>query len=158
MVNVGPVQPYHGWDWCSGYHESGDSIVGFSHTHLSGTGCSDLGDITLMPIYGYARTAGPRADFISDIASRYRHEHEVTEPGYYSVLLDKWGIRAEMTATERTAIHRFTFPKGNRYANVFPDPVGDKRIKSFPSCQASMEASCIGFSASIFKFSRACDM
>lgn len=51
MVNVGPVQPYHGWDWCSGYHETGDSIIGFAHTHLSGTGCSDLGDITLMPIY-----------------------------------------------------------------------------------------------------------
>ena len=133
MVNVGPVQPYHGWDWCSGYHESGDSIVGFSHTHLSGTGCSDLGDITLMPIYGYARTAGPRADFISDIASRYRHEHEVTEPGYYSVLLDKWGIRAEMTATERTAIHRFTFPKGNRYANVVLDlegGIGDRATET----------------------------
>ena len=110
MVNVGPVQPYHGWDWCSGYHVTGDSIVGFSHTHLSGTGCSDLGDITLMPIYGYARTAGSREDFISDIASRYSHEHEVVEPGYYSVLLDKWAIRAEMTATDRTAIHRFSYP------------------------------------------------
>ena len=86
-----------------------------------------------MPIYGYARTAGPRADFISDIASRYRHEHEVTEPGYYSVLLDKWGIRAEMTATERTAIHRFTFPKGNRYANVVLDlegGIGDRATET----------------------------
>ena len=118
MVNVGPVQPYHGWDWCSGYHVTGDSIIGFSHTHLSGTGCSDLGDITLMPIYGYARTAGSREDFIDDIASRYSHEHEVVEPGYYSVRLEKWNIKAEMTATDRTAIHRFTFPKGNRYANV----------------------------------------
>ena len=129
MVNVGPVQPYHGWDWCSGYHVTGDSIVGFSHTHLSGTGCSDLGDITLMPIYGYARTMASREDFINDIASRYSHEHEVVEPGYYSVLLDKWGIRAEMTATDRTAIHRFTFPKGNRYANVVLDlesGIGDR--------------------------------
>ena len=81
MVNVGPVQPYHGWDWCSGYHETGDSIIGFAHTHLSGTGCSDLGDITLMPIYGYAATAGSREDFINSIASRYSHKHEVVEPG-----------------------------------------------------------------------------
>ena len=128
MVNVGPVQPYHGWDWCSGYHVSGDSIIGFAHTHLSGTGCSDLGDITLMPIYGYARTES-REDFINDIASRYTHEKEVVEPGYYSVLLDKWSIKAEMTATDRTAIHKFTFPKGNRYANVVLDlegGVGDR--------------------------------
>ena len=124
MVNVGPVQPYHGWDWCSGYHESGDSIVGFSNTHLSGTGCSDLGDITLMPIYGYARTGGARKDIVNDIASRYSHAHEVVEPGYYKILLSKWAIRAEMTATERTAIHRFTFPKGNRYANVVLDLEG----------------------------------
>lgn len=133
MVNVGPVQPYHGWDWCSGYHVTGDSIVGFSHTHLSGTGCSDLGDITLMPIYGYARTMSSRKDFINDIASRYSHEHEVVEPGYYSVLLDKWGIRAEMTATDRTAIHRFTFPKGNRYANVVLDlegGIGDRVMET----------------------------
>lgn len=133
MVNVGPVQPYHGWDWCSGYHASGDSITGFSHTHLSGTGCSDLGDITLMPIYGFARTKPSRADFINDIASRYSHEHEVAEPGYYSVLLKKWGIRAEMTATDRTAIHRFTFPKGNRYANIVLDlesGVGDRATET----------------------------
>ena len=59
MVNVGPVQPYHGWDWCSGYHETGDSIIGFAHTHLSGTGIGDLFDITVMPVVGggltYAR-------------------------------------------------------------------------------------------------------
>ena len=129
MVNVGPVQPYHGWDWCSGYHATGDSIIGFAHTHLSGTGCSDLGDITIMPMYGYARTAGTREQFIEDIASRYTHEHEVVEPGYYSVRLDKWAIKAEMTATDRTAIHRFTFPKGNRYANIVLDlegGVGDR--------------------------------
>lgn len=121
MVNVGPVQPYHGWDWCSGYHASGDSILGFSHTHLSGTGCSDLGDITIMPMYGVARTDDTHATFLNDIASRYSHEREVVEPGYYSVELDKWGIRAEMTATERTAMHRFTFPKGDDCANIVLD-------------------------------------
>ena len=124
MVNVGPVQPYHGWDWCSGYHASGDSIIGFSHTHLSGTGCSDLGDITLMPMYGYARTNGTREEFIEDIASRYSHANEVVEPGYYSVRLEKTGITAEMTATDRTALHKFTFPKGNRSANIVLDLEG----------------------------------
>ncbi|MDE5560989.1 MAG: GH92 family glycosyl hydrolase [Bacteroidaceae bacterium] len=133
MVNVGPVQPYHGWDWCSGYHYTGDSIVGFSHTHLSGTGCSDLGDITLMPVYGYVNTSGSREEFVSDIASRYSHGHEVAEPGYYSVLLEKWGIRAEMTATSRTAVHRFVFPKGNRYANIVLDlegGIGDRATET----------------------------
>ncbi|MBQ2363277.1 MAG: glycoside hydrolase family 92 protein, partial [Bacteroidaceae bacterium] len=124
MVNVGPVQPYHGWDWCSGYHASGDSIIGFAHTHLSGTGCSDLGDITLMPMYGYARTNGTREEFIEDIASRYSHANEVVEPGYYSVRLEKTGITAEMTATDRTALHKFTFPKGNRSANIVLDLEG----------------------------------
>ena len=133
MVNVGPVQPYHGWDWCSGYHETGDSIIGFAHTHLSGTGCSDLGDITLMPIYGYAATAGSREDFINSIASRYSHKHEVVEPGYYSVMLDKSHIKAEMTATDRTAIHKFTFHKGNRYANIVLDlegGIGDRATET----------------------------
>lgn len=124
MVNVGPVQPYHGWDWCSGYHATGDSIVGFAHTHLSGTGCSDLGDITLMPVYGVVNIGGTREEFIDGVASRYSHAHEVVEPGYYGVMLDKWGIRAEMTATDRTAVHRFTFPKGNRYANIVLDLEG----------------------------------
>lgn len=133
MLNVGPVQPYHGWDWCSGYHVTGDSIIGFAHTHLSGTGCSDLGDITLMPIYGYAATAGSREDFINSIASRYSHKHEVVEPGYYSVMLDKSHIKAEMTATDRTAIHKFTFPKGNRYANIVLDlegGIGDRATET----------------------------
>lgn len=124
MVNAGPVQPYHGWDWCSGYNASGDSITGFAHTHLSGTGCSDLGDITLMPVYGAVDIQGTRKSFIEDVASTYSHDHETVEPGYYSVLLDKWGIRAEITATERTAAHRYTFPKGNRFAGIVLDLEG----------------------------------
>ncbi len=133
MVNVGPVQPYHGWDWCSGYHASGDSILGFAHTHLSGTGCGDLGDITLMPTYGLVNIRGTREEFVQDIASRYTHARETVQPGYYSVLLDKWSIRAEMTATDRTALHRFTFPKGNRYANIVLDlenGVGDRATET----------------------------
>jgi putative alpha-1,2-mannosidase len=104
MVNVGPVQPYHGWDWCSGYHASGDSIIGFSHTHLSGTGCSDLGDITLMPMYGYVRTNGTREEFIEDIASRYSHANEVVEPGYYSVKVMAYGNDLYETSNQETVV------------------------------------------------------
>lgn len=121
MVNVGPVQPYHGWDWCSGYHASGDSIIGFAHTHLSGTGCSDLGDITLMPVYGAVNIDGKREDYIAAVASTYSHEREDVKPGYYGVKLDKWGIQAEMTATERTALHHYTFPQGSSQASIVLD-------------------------------------
>ncbi len=133
MVNVGPVQPYHGWDWCSGYHHTGDSIVGFAHTHLSGTGCSDLGDITLMPTYGMVCVDGTREQYIESVASRYSHNLETVRPGFYSVVLDRYGIRAEITATQRTALHRFTFPKGNRVANIVLDlegGIGDRATET----------------------------
>ena len=68
MVCAGPVMPYHGWDWCSGYHWSGDSIVGFAQTHLSGTGCSDLGDICVMPMYGLPVTDAGHGAFLESVA------------------------------------------------------------------------------------------
>jgi putative alpha-1,2-mannosidase len=88
MVNAGPTQLETGWDWCSGYHESGKKIIGFGQMHLSGTGCGDLGDIGLMPAYGDVELSR------EGIASEYRHETEVTVPGYYRVLLDRFGIMA----------------------------------------------------------------
>ena len=75
MVNAGPTQTKVGWDWCSGYHESCDSIVGFAQLHLSGTGCSDLGDVALMPVCGDVELSR------LGIASPYCHETEVTRPG-----------------------------------------------------------------------------
>lgn len=104
MVNVGPTQIETGWDWCSGYHQSGDSIVGFGHLHLSGTGCSDLGDVALMPSLSV-----PEPTRVG-LASPYRHVTETMRPGYYSVLLDRDGVRAEMTSTCRVAMHRYTYP------------------------------------------------
>lgn len=120
MVNVGPTQIETGWDWCSGYHESGDSIVGFGHLHLSGTGCSDLGDVALMPSVD-ALIADPSAlwDLEQEarkdrsrqlLASPYSHQAEEVRPGYYSVVLGRDSVRAEMTATERVALHRYTYP------------------------------------------------
>ena len=121
FVQAGPTNVSQGWDWCSGYHESDSTIIGFSHTHLSGTGCGDLLDITLMPVVGkdlvYAR--GKKDDPRSGLWSYADRSAEIAEPGYYSVPLTRYGIKAEMTATERCAIHRFTFPASDESAFVF---------------------------------------
>ena len=109
-VQVGPQNIFKGWDWCSGYHYSDSIIIGFSHTHLSGTGCSDLGDILLMPYTGEVRTLRGEQDNIEGAASSYySHANESVEPGYYSLLMDN-GVKAELTATERVALHRYTYP------------------------------------------------
>lgn len=101
------------WDWCSGYHVSDTSIMGFSHTHLSGTGCGDLLDFLVMPGTGESKIVpGPRSNPEEGYRSRFSHDDEHAEPGYYSVLLKDYGIHAELTATERTGLHRYSFPTG----------------------------------------------
>lgn len=112
MVQVGPQNIHKGWDWCSGYHYSDSVLIGFSHTHLSGTGCADLGDVLLMPYVGDVRTARGEQDNIKGACSTYySHENEEVAPGYYSLLMDN-GVRAELTATDRVAIHRYTYSEG----------------------------------------------
>jgi predicted alpha-1,2-mannosidase len=110
-VQLGPVNRSEGWDWCSGYHYSDSTIIGFSHTHLSGTGIGDLGDILLMPATG---TVKPRKGNVPNYSSGYyslfSHQNETVRPGYYSVLLDRYNIKAEMTTTERVGFHKYTFP------------------------------------------------
>ena len=114
MVQLSPDTLDEGWDWCSGYHYSDSSIMGFSHTHLSGTGASDMLDILLMPGTGPAKTLpGARENPGEGYRSRFSHEDEIAEVGYYSVLLRDYHIRAELTATERAGIHRYTFPKSD---------------------------------------------
>lgn len=105
MVQLSPDTRVDGsWDGCSGYHYSDSIIYGFSHTHLSGTGCSDWGDILLMPTESEASMNHKL------YASSYSHKTEQAQPGFYSVTLSKYGIKAELTATLRTGIHRYTFP------------------------------------------------
>jgi predicted alpha-1,2-mannosidase len=102
-----------GYDWAAGYHYDDHTIVGFSHTHFSGTGHSDLGDVLLMPISGAVRLE--RGDVTqpgSGYTARFRHASEVARPGYYAVTLDDYGIRAELTASERIGVHRYHFPAG----------------------------------------------
>ncbi len=95
------------WDGCSGYHYSDSIIYGFSHTHLSGTGVADYCDILFMPYTGGAQLE-PK-----EYASKFKKSKEKAEAGYYSVFLEKDKILAELTATERVGVHRYTFP-GNR--------------------------------------------
>lgn len=104
-VQLGPTSIPSTWDWCSGYHVSDSSVVGFSHTHLSGTGIGDLFDVTLLPVTGDKFIC--KRDLQADYADRSK---EISTPGYYSVPLMKSGVIAEMTATERVGLSRYTFP------------------------------------------------
>ncbi len=100
------------WDWCSGYHISDSSIMGFSHTHLSGTGCGDLLDFLVMAGTGPVKlTPGPRSNPDAGYRSRFSHADEVVRPGFYSVYLQDPKVHVELTATERTGLHRYTFPE-----------------------------------------------
>jgi putative alpha-1,2-mannosidase len=110
-VQLGPVNISTGWDWCSGYHYSDSTIMGFSHTHLSGTGIGDLGDISLMPVIGNVSLArGIAGKPETGFYSFFSHSEEKAVPGYYSVHLKRYDIKAELTATERVGFHQYTFP------------------------------------------------
>ena len=116
MVQLGPTSIPQAWDWCSGYHDSDSTVIGFSHTHLSGTGIGDLFDITVMPVTGadltYAR--GKESDPESGLWSYADRTKEVAVPGYYSVPLTRYGVTAELTATNRVGMHRYTFPASDQ--------------------------------------------
>ncbi len=102
-----------GYDWAAGYRYDDHTIVGFSHTHFSGTGHSDLGDVLVMPIAGEVKLERGDADKPgSGYTSRFDHKDEMAEPGYYAVTLRDYGIRAELTASPRVGVHRYRFPKG----------------------------------------------
>ncbi len=109
------------YKWAAGYRHEDTSILGFSHTHFSGAGHSDLGDFLLQPIAGEVHLEPGEVDKPgSGYRSRFRHETEKAEPGYYAVTLDDPQVRAELTATTRTGVHRYTFPKG-RPAHLLMD-------------------------------------
>jgi predicted alpha-1,2-mannosidase len=113
-VQLSPDTWNNDWDWCSGYHISDTSIMGFSHTHLSGTGCGDLLDFLVMPSIGPVKLVpGPRSNPDQGYRSRFSHADEVVRPGYYSVPLLDTRILAELTATERVGLHRYTFPESS---------------------------------------------
>lgn len=112
-VQLGPKNLSTGWDWCSGYHYSDSTIIGFSHTHLSGTGIGDLGDISVMPVTGNVTLAdGKLGQPQTGFYSLFSHREETARPGYYSVRLKRYDIRAELTASKRVGFHQYSFPAG----------------------------------------------
>lgn len=112
MVQLSPDNGRGGWDWCSGYNYSDSLIIGFSHTHLSGTGCGDLCDVLITPTTGkFNLDNNIMIDSTFNLRSKFSHKNEKAEPGYYSVLLDDYNIKAELTATERAGFHKYTFPE-----------------------------------------------
>ena len=103
LVQLSPDTRNRTWDGCSGYHQSDSTIMGFSHTHISGTGCADLGDFLFTPAIGEA------------VPLRFYHEDETASPGYYRVRFKEDGITAELTATTHAGMHRYSFTgKGER--------------------------------------------
>ena len=101
------------YEYCAGYQHRDKTIVGFSHTHLSGTGHSDLGDILIMPTTGKIQTNPGTSDAPeAGYRSRFSHDTEKCSPGYYEVKLEDYDILAQLTATQRVGVHRYTFPSG----------------------------------------------
>ena len=114
MVQLSPDTRLIGWDACSGYYYDDTSIMGFTHTHLSGTGIGDYGDILFMPVVGEKPLiAGTAENPDEGYRSRFSHEQESARPGYYQVLLQDDSINVELTATLRAGLHRYTYPKAS---------------------------------------------
>ena len=122
MVQVGPDTGTGGWDYCSDYRYSDSVIQGFSHTHLSGTGCGGLGDVLLMPTVGdvHLDAGSPGNGY----ASNFSHDQEHATPGYYSVFLKQPQVAVELTATERCGFHKYTFPESDQ-AHIILDLAHD---------------------------------
>jgi predicted alpha-1,2-mannosidase len=115
MVQLSPDTRIDGsWDGCSGYHYDDKTIFGFSHTHLNGTGCSDYGDIMLMPTMGIP-TFNPK-----EYSSSFSHINEKAAAGFYSVKLDKHNINVNLTASTRVGFHQYTFNNAGQ-ANIILD-------------------------------------
>lgn len=111
--NVDGVYQPDAYRYCAGYQYDDPTIVGFSHTHMNGTGHSDLGDILLMPTTGEVRLNPGTAQVPrSGYRSAYDHSSETARPGYYTAYLKDYGVRAELTATPRVGVHRYTYPEG----------------------------------------------
>ncbi len=120
IAPFGQIQPspdtrLEGWDGCSAYHYSDDTVYGFSHTHLNGTGCEDYGDVLLMPVMA----EGENWHFTNDMPqtefrSCFSHRSENATPGYYRVVLDRNRVMVELTANQRVAAHRYSFPRNGK--------------------------------------------
>ena len=129
-IQLSPDTRLDGWDGCSGYHYSDSRIYGFSHTHLSGTGCSDYGDILVIPFIGDPSVVNEK------YALSFSHKNENAEPGYYVVKFDN-GITAEMTAANYVGVHRYTFPKEGKHGIIVDLQHRDKTLESSMTMKAN---------------------
>lgn len=129
-IQLSPDTRLDGWDGCSGYHYSDNRIYGFSHTHLSGTGCSDYGDILVTPFVGEPSVINEK------YALAFSHDKEIAEPGYYSVKFDN-GIQAEMTTANYVGLHRYIFPKGSKHGIIVDLQHRDKTLESYMTQKAN---------------------
>lgn len=131
MMQLSPDTRLEGWDGASGYHYSDAYIYGFSHTHLSGTGISDYCDILLMPTNDVVFNNG--SDGKKGYRSKFSHDRETAEPGYYQVYLEDTEINVELTVSERSGIHKYQFPTAKNQIIVLDlehrDPLLDSKIK-----------------------------
>lgn len=119
MLQVSPDNGISSWDWCSGYHYSDSIVTGFSHLHLSGTGIGDLADILFMPINKKVDlTAKATSRDFLPYKSKYSHANEKTTPGSYQVFLEDPKINVELTSSQRTAFHKYTFAKNDKQSVV----------------------------------------
>lgn len=126
MVQLSPDTRLTGWDGCSGYHYSDRVIYGFSHTHLSGTGASDYGDILFAPVIGKSPIFEN-----SKYSSPFNKKNEQAKAGYYSVFLDKYKVKTELTTTARVGFHRYTYTKPNEPAMVIDLSHRDKVLEAW---------------------------
>ena len=114
-VQVGPTNFNKGWDWSSSYHYSDSIVKGFCHLNVSGTGMSDLGELTIMPATGKLKiNAGTQNNHMAGYSSLYRKEKEFVSPGYYKVHLERYNIDVELTASERVGFHKYKFPSSSQ--------------------------------------------
>lgn len=112
MVQLSPDNGNSGWDWCSGYNYADSTIIGFSHTHLSGTGIGDLCDIRFMPAELLVNSIADSSKLF-DLHSYFSHKDEKASPGYYSVVLSSFNIKVELTASARAGFQKYIFPKSD---------------------------------------------
>ncbi len=128
MMQLSPDTRLEGWDGCSGYHYSDSYIYGFSHTHLSGTGVSDYGDILLMPTNTVIFNNG--ADGKKGYRAHFSHDNETASPGFYQVHLDSTNIDVALTVAKRSGIHKYTFPKNQKQVVILDLEHRDKVLSS----------------------------
>ena len=129
MMQLSPDTRLDGWDGCSGYHYSDEYIYGFSHTHLSGTGVSDYGDILLMPTNKVIFNNG--ADGKEGYRSKFSHDKEKAEPGFYKVHLDDTDIDVELTVSKRSGMHKYQFPSSENQVIILDLEHRDQLLECF---------------------------